>query len=252
MRPAIHHQNHTRTKRLSCAALVPPKQPSGGEIARGDSASEQRRADGGSSRGPTCRRFTCTSRFYESTRPLCSLSYHTHSSSTMATAPITSFDTEAMSAALPALHPLASLTKDELKIVSATVKAYRPNVGKECLFRRIYLMEMNKKQTTAYLAAKNAGLPLPPPPPRRGQALFYYKGELPFMECIVDIGTGRVIGQRVLEGMHGAGDDEEMYRVATGAMHSPMVQKELERLQLPPSAEVVPEPWPCKSLRFES
>lgn len=75
-----------------------------------------------------------------------------------------------------------------------------------CQFRRIYLMEPRKKLVIDYLKAENAGRPLPPLPPRRAQALFYFKGEIPFMECIVDIGNARVIGQRVLEGMHGAGE----------------------------------------------
>lgn len=116
-----------------------------------------------------------------------------------------SFDTSALRNALPALHPLSSLTKDELKLVSATVKSYNASKG-ECLFRRIYFMEPNKKAVIAYLKAENAGLPLPPLPPRRAQALFYFKGQLPFIECIVDIGSGKVVGQRVLEGMHGAGE----------------------------------------------
>lgn len=42
------------------------------------------------------------------------------------------------------------------------------------------------------------------------------------------------------------GDDEEMAKVAAGALASPMVQAELARLQLPEGADVICEPWPCK------
>jgi Cu2+-containing amine oxidase len=128
----------------------------------------------------------------------------------MATASATtSFDSiSSLRDALPALHPLSSLTKDELRLVSGVVKQYNAtqHASTPCQFRRIYLMEPNKKLVIAYLKAENAGLPLPPLPPRRAQALFYFKGEVPFIECIVDISSARVIGQRVLEGMHGAGE----------------------------------------------
>lgn len=121
----------------------------------------------------------------------------------------TSFDSiSSLRDALPPLHPLASLTKDELRLVSGVVKQHnaKQHASTPCQFRRIYFMEPSKKLVIAYLKAENAGLPLPPLPPRRAQALFYFKGELPFMECVVDIGASRVVGQRVLEGMHGAGE----------------------------------------------
>lgn len=53
-----------------------------------------------------------------------------------------------------------------------------------------------------------------------------------------------MLSQRVLEGMHGPGDDEEMIRVGAAALASTLVKKEIERLQLPKGAEVVAEPWP--------
>jgi hypothetical protein len=43
-----------------------------------------------------------------------------------------------------------------------------------------------------------------------GKALFYFVNEQPFIEAIVDIEKGIVVSQRVLEGKHGPGDDEEM------------------------------------------
>ncbi|CED83505.1 primary-amine oxidase [Phaffia rhodozyma] len=146
------------------------------------------------------------------------------------------------SSAASQLHPLASLTSEELVKVTDIVKAYNPT--KSCSFRRVYLKEPPKAQVLPYLVAFNAGNPLPSPPPRRAQALLYFQGELPFIETLVDIGAGKVIGQRVLEGMHGGGDDEEMFKVAAGALASPMVQAELKRLQIPEGCEVVAEPWP--------
>ncbi|KAI5480277.1 primary-amine oxidase [Pseudohyphozyma bogoriensis] len=142
----------------------------------------------------------------------------------------------------PQLHPLSSLTKEEQQLAVSIVKAY--NKGKQLSFRRVYLCEPEKALVVPYLKAQNAGTSLPAPPPRRVQALFYFSGELPFIEAIVDLASKRVVGQRILDGMHGAGDDEEMFRVAEGAMKSPMVQAELKRLQLPEGVEVVAEPWP--------
>jgi hypothetical protein len=61
-----------------------------------------------------------------------------------------------------------------------------------------------------YLEAELSGVPRPPPPKRMGKALFYFVNEQPFIEAIVDIEKGIVVSQRVLEGKHGPGDDEEM------------------------------------------
>lgn len=72
------------------------------------------------------------------------------------------------------------------------------------------------------------------------------------MEAIVDITNGRMLGQRHLEGEHGPGDDEEVLEIARISLLSPMVQKEIDRLQLPEGAEVIAEPWPYGSDDFDS
>ncbi|KAM0750784.1 primary amine oxidase [Meredithblackwellia eburnea MCA 4105] len=139
-------------------------------------------------------------------------------------------------------HPLAQLTAEELKTIAQVAKSLSPN--KKLSFRRIYLAEPEKALVVPYLKAELAGTPLPKAPPRIGQALYYFDGEEVFVETLVDIGSRRVISHRVLEGMHGPGDDEEMIRVQEATLASPIVQKELERLQLPAECEVIAEPWP--------
>ncbi|KAM0756094.1 primary amine oxidase [Meredithblackwellia eburnea MCA 4105] len=139
-------------------------------------------------------------------------------------------------------HPLATLRPDEMATISRVVKEF--NSHKQVQFRRVLLSEPPKALVVPYLKAELAGSRLPPLPPRYGQALFYFKGETPFMEARVDISNQRIMSQRVLEGMHGPGDDDEVLAVAAESLRSPLVQKELERLQLPEGYEVISEPWP--------
>ncbi|BGP32212.1 hypothetical protein JCM10296v2_003992 [Rhodotorula toruloides] len=139
-------------------------------------------------------------------------------------------------------HPLSTLQPDELRVAARVVKEY--NSTKKCLFRRILLIEPPKKEVVPYLEAELAGKPLPKPPIRRAQALFYFAGETEFMEATVDMTNARLLGQRHLEGEHGPGDDEEVLKIAEISLESPMVKKELERLQLPEGSEVIAEPWP--------
>ncbi|ORY81288.1 primary amine oxidase [Leucosporidium creatinivorum] len=143
------------------------------------------------------------------------------------------------------LHPLAALTPDELTTISRVVKSY--NASKTCLFRRCLLVEPPKALVVPYLQAELSGAPLPPVPTRRGQALFYFEGEQDFMEALVDITRGTLLGQRILPGEHGPGDDDEVLEIGAKALASPIVQAELERLQLPQGCEVIPEPWPYGS-----
>lgn len=44
--------------------------------------------------------------------------------------------------------------------------------------------------------------------------------------------------------MFGPGDDTEVIEVARSSIADPLVQKEIERLQLPEGSQVVAEPWP--------
>ncbi|KAK4702051.1 hypothetical protein P7C70_g4176, partial [Phenoliferia sp. Uapishka_3] len=142
----------------------------------------------------------------------------------------------------PPPHPLAALRADEMVIISRVVKSFNPT--KTLAFRRILLIEPAKALVVPYLKAELAGTRLPPAPPRYGQALFYFQGDSSFMEAIIDIRTQKIISQRHLEGLHGPGDDDEVLEVAAASLRSPLVQKEIERLQLPEGCEVVAEPWP--------
>ncbi|GJN94178.1 hypothetical protein Rhopal_007252-T1 [Rhodotorula paludigena] len=144
-----------------------------------------------------------------------------------------------------AVHPLASLQEDELRTITRLVKEHNP--GQVCSFRRALLIEPPKAEVVPYLEAELEGRPRPRPPIRRGQALFYFEGRQEYMEAIVDITNGRMLGQRHLVGEHGPGSDEEMLKIGAAALASSLVKKEVERLQLPANCQVIAEPWPYGS-----
>lgn len=113
---------------------------------------------------------------------------------------------------IPQIHPLASLQPHELVLISRVVKEYNPS--KVLAFRRVLLREPPKEVVVPYLQAELLNKPLPRLPARYGQALFYFQGELAFIEAIVDIANQKVVSQRILEGMHGPGDDDEVIECA--------------------------------------
>lgn len=140
------------------------------------------------------------------------------------------------------VHPLDPLNPVEITLAAAIIRsAYPP--GSPIRFKAITLDEPSKALVLPYLDAEHEGLKLPAVP-RTAYVLYVMVNTHKTFEAIVDITTGKLVSNaQIPEDCHAAADAAELYEIEEIALSSPEVKKELERLNLPPDAKVVCDPW---------
>lgn len=137
-------------------------------------------------------------------------------------------------------HPLTSLSADEISL-SATIIRGCHDAGTKLHFKGITVHEPSKKEIGQYRLNGSAGTYLPP---RRSWVNYYLTGTASFFEAIVNL-TTKTVERRgeVPAGFHGSADGEEILVVEKVALEDPRTKAEIEKLQLPPGAVVVCDPW---------
>lgn len=135
-----------------------------------------------------------------------------------------------------AKHPLASLSKEEISESASLVRASH-DVGTKLRFKGISLHEPSRKEMQQYRLQGTI-------PRRKSWVNYYVTGTSSFFELIINLATGTI--ERTTEvptGFHGPGDDEEVLLAEKVALEDPRTKAEIEKLQLPPGAVVVCDPW---------
>ncbi|OAA52941.1 copper amine oxidase 1 [Cordyceps fumosorosea ARSEF 2679] len=148
----------------------------------------------------------------------------------------------------PHTHSLAALSSDEIRLVSSIIRHAR----KRPLFlRNVFNLEPPKREMLPYLDAERAGFPDPAastPPPRRARAqydMIEEDGSRSYMESTVDVATGKETETRLLEQhQHTSFTVDEFQEFIDSALASPVFQRVVEELQLPPHWQVYIDPWP--------
>ncbi|KAK5707422.1 hypothetical protein LTR17_020715 [Elasticomyces elasticus] len=136
----------------------------------------------------------------------------------------------------PLRHPLSALTADEILLCSKLIRA-NPESPQSLRFKGISLQEPTKEDVSLF---EHSGVI----PPRRAWINYYIAGTRFFYESIANLGERRVESNvMVPAGLHGPTDDDEILQVEKITLADPRVQKEIKKLELPPGAVVVCDPW---------
>jgi primary-amine oxidase len=113
-------------------------------------------------------------------------------------------------------------------------------------FRVITLQEPPKAEMVAFLDQEYRSLPVQRVPIRSARVEITLKntaGGNELHEIQVNLTKSSVLKQQVLKGKHSYIDSEYMKEVETACMADKRVQDEIQKLDLPPGASVVVEPW---------
>jgi len=135
-----------------------------------------------------------------------------------------------------AQHPLSALNADEILLCSKLIRANveRPH---SLRFKGITLQEPGKEDVGLF---EQSGVM----PPRRAWINYYIAGTRFFYEAIANLGERRVESNvMVPAGLHGPTDDNEILQVENLTLADARVQEEIRKLELPPGAVVVCDPW---------
>ncbi|KAJ8115116.1 hypothetical protein OPT61_g3165 [Boeremia exigua] len=118
--------------------------------------------------------------------------------------------------------------------------------GQDLNFRVITLKEPPKNDMTVFLDQEHRKLPAPWTPIRCARVEVTLKnsaGGNELHEIHVDLGKSAIMKKQILEGKHSYIDSGYMKEVEDACMADQRVQEEIEKLDLPPGASVVVEPW---------
>ncbi|EXJ84058.1 primary-amine oxidase [Capronia epimyces CBS 606.96] len=133
-------------------------------------------------------------------------------------------------------HPLSSLTEKEILLCSGLICGGYGD-DKRLRFKGITLHEPSKEEMKMFETTQTV-------PPRRAWVNYYIKGTGFFYETVVNLTKRQVeSNQRVPAGFHGPCDDAEILEAERITLADPRVQAEIKKLQLPPGATVVCDPW---------
>lgn len=139
-------------------------------------------------------------------------------------------------------HPLDPLTPTEITAAADVIRSSYPP-GSPIHFKAIALDEPCKSLVIPYLEAEHAGTTLPDVP-RTAYVLYVMRNTYKTFEAIVDIPARQLLSNaEIPEDCQPSADPTELFEIEAIALNSPEVQKELERLMLPPNAVIVCDPW---------
>ena len=116
----------------------------------------------------------------------------------------------------------------------------------DIIFKVITLKEPPKNELIAFLDQEHRNLPAKRTPTRCARVDITAKlatGENELHELLIDLGEGSVLGHKVMRGKHSYVDSAYMQEVEAACMADHKVQDEIRKLDLPPGASVVVEPW---------
>ncbi|OKL61048.1 hypothetical protein UA08_03131 [Talaromyces atroroseus] len=144
----------------------------------------------------------------------------------------------------PRNHPFDPLTPGEISKAAAIVRPLFP--GQNLNFRVITLKEPPKHEMIPYLEKEHRKQPVGAPPVRVARVQVILSGDTDsqkFVELFVDLDKSAVVKQQHLEGKHPYIDSAYMKSVEKACLGDLRIQAEIRKLDLPPSASVIVEPW---------
>lgn len=134
------------------------------------------------------------------------------------------------------MHPFTSLNEEEIRTASRNIRSTF-DAGTKLRFKGISLLEPTKLEIKKFDAGTFV-------PDRKAWVNYYLIGTPFFFEVVVNITTQIIESStEVPVGFHGPCDDDEIMEVEKLTMADPTVQAEIAKLQLPPGAVVVCDPW---------
>ncbi|KAF1968069.1 hypothetical protein BU23DRAFT_558769 [Bimuria novae-zelandiae CBS 107.79] len=141
-------------------------------------------------------------------------------------------------------HPFDPLTPSEINKAAEVVRSRY--TGQDVSFKVITLKEPPKNEMIAFLDHEHRQLPHQWIPIRCARVEITLKattGELELHELHVNLTKNTVLKLEVLKGKHSHVDSVYMKEVEAACMADPRVRDEIRKLELPPRASVVVEPW---------
>lgn len=139
------------------------------------------------------------------------------------------------------MHPFNDLTATE--IGNSRDKVQSLHSGAALVFKAITLEEPQKDVMIAYLEAELRG-ERQTSPQRLAYCVYYIKASNTLMTTWVDVIKNEVAhSEAANKEFHGNVDFMEVDEVEEMVMKSPLVQKQIKKLQLPPHLQVIAEAW---------
>ncbi|KAJ4354250.1 uncharacterized protein N0V89_005984 [Didymosphaeria variabile] len=145
---------------------------------------------------------------------------------------------------MAATHPFDPLSPSEISKAAAIVRARFAK--QDVNFRVITLKEPPKNEMIAFLDQEHRQVPTQWVPIRCARVEVTLKtaaGENELQEMHVDLDKSSILKQEILRGKHSYIDSGYMKEVENACMADQRVQDEIQKLDLPPGASVVVEPW---------
>lgn len=138
----------------------------------------------------------------------------------------------------PKTHPLTALSEGEIRQAAGLIRGGHEH-GTKIQFKGVSLYEPSKKDFQRYREQKGKYLPA-----RKAWVNYYLVGTSRFFEVVVDLTKNNIERKtEVPRCYHGPVDDEEILAVEKITLKDPRVKAEIEKLNLPPGATVVCDPW---------
>ncbi|KAF2647988.1 hypothetical protein K491DRAFT_643257 [Lophiostoma macrostomum CBS 122681] len=145
---------------------------------------------------------------------------------------------------MTAPHPFDPLTPTEISTAATVVRSRYSD--QDVNFRVITLKEPPKNEMITFLDQEHRKLPAPWTPIRCARVEIMIRVapcENELHELHVDLTNNSIVRHQVLKGKHSYIDSGYMKEVETACMADQKVQDEITKLDLPPGASVVVEPW---------
>ncbi|KAF7588495.1 hypothetical protein BBP40_005631, partial [Aspergillus hancockii] len=142
------------------------------------------------------------------------------------------------------LHPFDPLTPGEIARAADIVRS--AFLGESPIFRVITLQEAPKQEMICFLEREHSGQPLNTRPTRTARVQMVTRSDAQknqLIELLVDLDHGTIIKQEHLVGKHSYIDSSYMQSVEKACLADVRVQEEIRKLELPPGASVIVEPW---------
>lgn len=119
-------------------------------------------------------------------------------------------------------------------------------VGETPSFRVITLREPPKHEMIPFLESEHRGEPVAARPARVARVQVTVpadSGPGKFLELLVDLDQNAVVRRENLAGRHPYIDSSYMKAVEKACLSDQRIQDEIKKLEIPPSASIIVEPW---------